>query len=50
MLSDVLRHVPTEIDVINGVIVREGAKLDVPTPVNQSLVWLVKAIEATYEA
>jgi 2-dehydropantoate 2-reductase len=50
MLSDVLRHVPTEIDVINGVIVREGAKLNIPTPVNQSLVRLIKAIEATYES
>lgn len=49
MLSDVLRGVPTEIDVINGAIVREGTRLGVPTPVNQVLVWLIKAIEASYE-
>lgn len=49
MLSDVLRGVPTEIDVINGAIVREGTRLGIPTPVNQALVWLIKAIEASYE-
>jgi 2-dehydropantoate 2-reductase len=48
MLSDVLRGVPTEIDVINGAIVREGTRLGIPTPVNQTLVWLIKAIEASY--
>jgi 2-dehydropantoate 2-reductase len=48
MFSDVLRRVPTEIDVINGAVVREGAKVGIPTPVNQSLVRLIKAIEATY--
>lgn len=48
MLSDVSRRVPTEIDVINAAIIREGARLGIPTPVNQALVWLVKAIEATY--
>jgi len=45
MLSDVLRAVPTEIEVINGAIVREGQRLGLDTPVNQVLVWLVKAIE-----
>jgi 2-dehydropantoate 2-reductase len=49
MLSDVQRCVPTEIDVINGAIVREGAKLGIPTPVNQTLVRLIQAMEATYE-
>lgn len=48
MLSDVLRGVPTEIDVINGAIVREGTRLGIPTPVNQTLVLLIKAIEASY--
>ncbi len=48
MLSDVLRGVPTEIEVINGAIVREGAALGILAPVNQVLVWLIKAIEATY--
>jgi 2-dehydropantoate 2-reductase len=49
MLADALRKVPTEIDVINGAIVREGARLGIPTPVNQAIVWLVRAMEATYE-
>ncbi|MCS7259891.1 MAG: 2-dehydropantoate 2-reductase [Anaerolineae bacterium] len=48
MLADVLRGFPTEIDVINGAIVREGARLGVPTPVNQTLVHLIKALEATH--
>jgi 2-dehydropantoate 2-reductase len=48
MLSDVLRGVPTEIDVINGAIVREGTRLGISTPINQTLVWLIKAIEASY--
>jgi len=48
MLADVLRGFPTEIEVINGAIVREGARLGVPTPVNQTLVQIVQALEATY--
>jgi 2-dehydropantoate 2-reductase len=50
MLSDVLRGVPTEIDVINGAIVREGASLGIQTPINQTLVWLIKAIEAIHSS
>jgi 2-dehydropantoate 2-reductase len=49
MLSDVVRRLPTEIDVINGAIVREGERMGLDTPVNQLLVWLVTAIEAGYE-
>ena len=49
MLADVLRQAPTEIDVINGVIVREGRQLGIPTPVNQMLVWLVKSISTIGE-
>lgn len=48
MLQDVLRGSPTEIDVINGVIVRQGRQLGVPVPVNESLTALVKAVEETY--
>jgi 2-dehydropantoate 2-reductase len=48
MLTDVIRAAPTEIEFINGAIVREGQQLGLDTPVNQMLVWLVKAIEATY--
>lgn len=45
MLQDFLRNRPTEIDAINGAVVREGARLGIPTPYNQALVFLVKAHE-----
>jgi len=48
MLQDVLRGAPTEIGVINGAIVREGERVGVPTPVNQMLTDVVRAIEASY--
>ncbi len=45
MLSD-LRHArTTEIDAINGVLCRLGRKHQIPTPVNDTLVSLVKALE-----
>ena len=37
MLQDVLRGAPTEIDAINGAVVRAGQRLGVPTPVNEEL-------------
>jgi 2-dehydropantoate 2-reductase len=45
MLQDVLRGRPTEIEAINGAIVRFGEKAGVPTPVNRVLWQLVKSIE-----
>lgn len=48
MRQDVERLRRTEIDVINGTIVREGEALGVPTPYNESLMLLIKALEATY--
>jgi len=48
MLQDVLRKKRTEIDFINGVIVRLGQELAIPVPVNSLLVDLVKTIEAGY--
>lgn len=47
MLQDVLRGSPTEISTINGAVVREGARLGVPTPVNQLLTRLVEALDAS---
>lgn len=49
MLQDVLRKKRTEIDFINGVIVRLGQELGIPVPVNSILVELVKTIESSYE-
>lgn len=49
MLQDVLKKRRTEIDFINGAIVREGKKLNLSTPVNQTITDLIKAIEEAYE-
>jgi 2-dehydropantoate 2-reductase len=48
MLQDVLRKKRTEVDFINGVIVRQAQELGIPTPVNSVLLHLVKTIEASY--
>lgn len=37
MLQDMLRGVPTEIEALNGAVVREAHALGVPVPVNESL-------------
>ena len=47
MLQDILRGRITEIDVINGAIVRKGFETGIPTPVNQMLTRLIKALEST---
>lgn len=46
--QDVARRKPSEIDQLNGFVVRRGRALGVPTPVNQTLHALVKLIEADY--
>lgn len=43
--QDIARGKPTEIDSLNGFLVRKGAELGVPTPVNQTLQSLVKLLE-----
>jgi 2-dehydropantoate 2-reductase len=43
--QDIARGKSTEIDSLNGYVVRRGAELGVPTPVNQSLHALVKLLE-----
>lgn len=45
MLQDMERGRPTEIDAINGAVVRAGIRLGIPTPYNQALLLLVKARE-----
>jgi len=44
MLQDILRGAPTEIEAINGAIVRLGEQAGVPTPVNHALYRLVKGL------
>ncbi len=45
MLQDLEKGRRTEIDAINGSIVREGRRLGIPTPVNEVMVALVKLQE-----
>ncbi len=44
--QDLRRGKPTEIDHLNGFIVREGERLGIATPLNRALHALVKALEA----
>lgn len=45
---DVLNRRPTEIDVINGVIVRLGREHGIPTPVNETFLAAVRGLESRY--
>ena len=47
MAQDIARGKRTEIDYLNGYIVRRGAELGIETPVSQTLTALVKLIEET---
>ncbi len=44
MLQDLLRDAPTEIGAINGAVAQEGARLGIPTPMNEMLWHLVRAL------
>jgi 2-dehydropantoate 2-reductase len=46
--QDIARGKPTEIDSLNGYIVRRGKELGVPTPVNMTLFALIKLIEESF--
>jgi 2-dehydropantoate 2-reductase len=48
MLQDVEAKRETEIDVINGAIVAAGKRLSIATPLNESMVWLVKSLQGKY--
>ncbi len=48
MLQDVLQRRKTEVDFINGVIVRQGKNTGVTTLVNETLTGLIKTIESSY--
>ncbi len=43
MLQDILRGAPTEIDALCGAVVRAGAQVGVPTPINRVLWQLIRA-------
>ncbi|HEV2387878.1 MAG TPA: ketopantoate reductase family protein [Candidatus Acidoferrales bacterium] len=48
MLQDVEAGRPTEVDFMNGAIVREGERMGVPTPLNRALWALVKGLEHSW--
>jgi 2-dehydropantoate 2-reductase len=48
MLQDVEARQPTEIDYLNGGIVRFGREHGVPTPLNEAVVALVKGLERSW--
>jgi 2-dehydropantoate 2-reductase len=50
MLQDVDAKRQTEIDVVNGAIVAAGKRYDIATPLNESMVWLVKSMQESYLA
>jgi 2-dehydropantoate 2-reductase len=48
ILQDIEKGVPSEIDFINGAVIREGKKYGIPTPVNSTLVAGIKGIESRF--
>lgn len=48
MLQDVEAKRRTEIDVINGAVVEAAARSGIAVPLNQTMVWLVHALEEGY--
>ncbi len=45
MLRDMTAHGRTDVDVLNGAIVAAGKTAGIPTPYNQSVLWLLRAQE-----
>jgi 2-dehydropantoate 2-reductase len=50
MLQDIRKKRLTEIDSINGAIVKAGRQLNIPVPVNEELVQQVKVMEKKYSS
>jgi 2-dehydropantoate 2-reductase len=48
MLEDVVARRPTEVELINGALVREALRRNVPAPLHTALYRLVRAREASY--
>jgi len=47
MLQDILNHKATEIEFINGKIVKFAEQLDVDVPINRILTYLIKGLESS---
>jgi len=50
MVFDIGNKKPTEIDVLNGAVVAEGKRLGIPTPINEVIVNMIKALEKNYHS
>jgi len=48
MLQDVIARRPTEIEALNGGVVRFGRECGVPTPLNQAIIALVEGVERSW--
>jgi 2-dehydropantoate 2-reductase len=48
MLQDRRRKRPTEIEAINGAVVREGKRVGIATPFNEEAVEQIKEMERNY--
>ena len=48
MLQDVEKRRSTEIDVINGAGVAAGRRRHIPTPYNETMVWLIRSLEESF--
>jgi 2-dehydropantoate 2-reductase len=49
MLQDILAERATEVDALNGGIVRFGEEQGVPTPMNQAIAALIKGLERSWQ-
>ena len=47
--QDLARGKPSEIDFLNGYVVRKGAELGIATPTNQALQVMVKLVQRSKE-
>ena len=48
MLQDVIARRPTEIEALNGGVVRFGRECGVPTPLNEAIIALVQGVERSW--
>lgn len=46
MLQHMEANKRTEVDALNGAVVAEARALGIPTPYNEAVTWLVKAMES----
>jgi 2-dehydropantoate 2-reductase len=47
-LQDIERKIPTEIDSLNGAVVRIGSEYHIETPYNKIIVQMIKSVESLY--